>query len=324
MTELELYVPTFGSYFHFVVETLLAVQRELAPRGLLGSGRAQLWYEGNYPRALELLAGARVVAERPSARDRVPMLEHERRGLVIEARELHALRDVLLDRIARPPRAAPPGITVIQRSKTRRIANHDELVAGLARLSLPVRVAPLEQMAFDDQVNLMRTTTTLVGPHGAGFINLMFLPPGAAICELYPRGFANRNWPYLAGAFDLAYRELEAAEPGTIRHQPPPDVRAYLDEHGWPTRRQRLVARRVRRIAGRPLSHDHAVLHRDADGDARPAISARSPSTSRAWSPPSPRSSAGRARRCGPASSTRIAAPAPGYGDEVMMMSAPP
>ncbi len=42
---------------------------------------------------------------------------------------------------------------------------------------------------FSQQVAWMRATTILVAAHGAGLVNTLFIPPGAALYEIFPPKF---------------------------------------------------------------------------------------------------------------------------------------
>lgn len=72
----------------------------------------------------------------------------------------------------------------------------------------------MEELSFDDQVNLMKQTSVLAAPHGAGLTNLMFCPPGAQIIELADLSFPNPNFYALASAMGHGYWLVRAESVG--------------------------------------------------------------------------------------------------------------
>jgi tetratricopeptide (TPR) repeat protein len=68
----------------------------------------------------------------------------------------------------------------------RRLVNEAEIEALLAaRGFVAVR---LEEMSFSDQLALFSQAEAVIGPHGAGFTNLIFAPQGTKIIEFFPPG----------------------------------------------------------------------------------------------------------------------------------------
>ena len=79
-----------------------------------------------------------------------------------------------------------PLVTLISRRNKRVILNEAELVARLRGMGLPVVVASLETMPLYEQILLFRQTTLLIGIHGSGLINSMYMHPGTALLQLMP------------------------------------------------------------------------------------------------------------------------------------------
>jgi Glycosyltransferase 61 len=119
-----------------------------------------------------------------------------------------------------------PRVTILNRRKTRRILNVQELqraILGLLRgdsisisttkttqpgtvamgnnnnnnnnnnsndMDVVVRVEYFEGRSFADQVSVMSNTDILISPHGAQLTGLVFLPsPCSAVLEIFPRGY---------------------------------------------------------------------------------------------------------------------------------------
>jgi len=79
-----------------------------------------------------------------------------------------------------------PLVTLISRRNKRLMLNEPELVAATRGLGVDVVVASLETMPLYEQVLLFRRTTVLVGIHGSGLINSIFMHYGTALVQLMP------------------------------------------------------------------------------------------------------------------------------------------
>jgi hypothetical protein len=79
-----------------------------------------------------------------------------------------------------------PLVTLISRRNKRVILNEPELVRILRSMHVDVVVASLETMPLYEQVLLFRRTSVLVGMHGSGLINSIFMHPGTALVQLMP------------------------------------------------------------------------------------------------------------------------------------------
>jgi hypothetical protein len=99
------------------------------------------------------------------------------------------------------PSATPlPVITLLLRANQqakytntqirRQFLNGDAMVDALKRMpGIELKLVDLEDLTFKEQVLLLATTSVLVGMHGAGLTNGMFLRPGAAMIEISPGSF---------------------------------------------------------------------------------------------------------------------------------------
>mmetsp|Transcript_13992 Transcript_13992/g.44059 ORF Transcript_13992/g.44059 Transcript_13992/m.44059 type:complete len:246 (-) Transcript_13992:494-1231(-) len=132
-------------------------------------------------------------------RGRVLVTDDALRAFVHDLRHLVGLPG---DGPARPA-DAPRRIGLIRRTHNRLILNEDELVAGL-QAQYPrdeVVVLQLENFTFAQQTELIPTLDALIGVHGAGLTNLLFLPPTAPTIEIYP-------WKWDRRAYERISRKL--------------------------------------------------------------------------------------------------------------------
>ncbi|HEV2293543.1 MAG TPA: glycosyltransferase family 61 protein [Tepidisphaeraceae bacterium] len=122
--------------------------------------------------------------------------------------------------------AEPPRRKVfISRGKAlrRRLVNEDEVWALLEPRGFE-RVL-MEELSFQQQVELMKQTAVLVAPHGAGLTNMMFCPPGAHVVEMADLSFPNPNFYALASAMGHHYWVIKADALGDV-HPLEKDLRA--------------------------------------------------------------------------------------------------
>ena len=115
-----------------------------------------------------------------------------------------------------PPRGAMPALW-IQRGKGhgggyqakvgRRCLNEAEVLREVAAAlpTLSVRAVELADLPFVEQLPLFRAAAVLTGMHGAGYANLIFLPPGAVVAELCPLGYCTQSFERLSARLGLTY-----------------------------------------------------------------------------------------------------------------------
>ena len=84
------------------------------------------------------------------------------------------------------------------------IANEEELLPGL--LEMGFQICHLEKMSFEKQVRLFRNAEVVVGPHGAGFTNLIFSKPGTSLVEILAEGHERRCYWTLSGELGHHYQ----------------------------------------------------------------------------------------------------------------------
>jgi capsular polysaccharide biosynthesis protein len=68
------------------------------------------------------------------------------------------------------------------------------------------QVCRLESMTFEEQVRLFRNAEVVVGPHGAGFTNLIYSKPGTRVVEIMAKGYERRCYWTLSAELGHDYR----------------------------------------------------------------------------------------------------------------------
>jgi capsular polysaccharide biosynthesis protein len=71
-----------------------------------------------------------------------------------------------------------------RRARSRRFVNEDEFLPYVEERGFKI-VYP-ESFSLADQIRLFRNANCVVAPHGAGLTNMMFMPPGSKIVEIFP------------------------------------------------------------------------------------------------------------------------------------------
>jgi Glycosyltransferase 61 len=89
---------------------------------------------------------------------------------------------------------------------TRRVTNEDALLSALAPLGFELIVPGA--LTFDEQVEAFALAEIVVGPHGAGLANTLFMPRGSAVLELHHVAFRRPWYRRLAETLGLHYRSL--------------------------------------------------------------------------------------------------------------------
>ena len=78
-------------------------------------------------------------------------------------------------------------VALLVRRGSRSISNSGAVEAALRkRFGVDVRTVAFDGLAFAEQVVALHDVRLLVAPHGAGLTNLVFLPPNAALVEVFP------------------------------------------------------------------------------------------------------------------------------------------
>jgi hypothetical protein len=99
----------------------------------------------------------------------------------------------------------------------RRIANEAALLTALR----PLGFEPIVPggLTFAEQVTMFSSAELVVGPHGAGLANALFMPRGSAVLELHHTSFRRPYYRRLAQTLALQYEALDCD----------PDPRSPLD-----------------------------------------------------------------------------------------------
>lgn len=108
---------------------------------------------------------------------------------------------------------------------TRRVANESELLADLPDFE----VVLLDGMTVAQQAQLFAEALVVIGPHGAGFTNAIFMEPGTDLIEFMPDTYFNDCFEVIAEHLELNYHRVGCRSLGGPTHDIVID-RAILQE----------------------------------------------------------------------------------------------
>ena len=101
-------------------------------------------------------------------------------------------------------RARPRSQNVyVTRRTMRRVSNAPQLERFLSQHDFTAYA--LEDLSFDQQVDLFSQANLVVAPHGAGLANILFCQPGAKVLELSPDAEFRPFFAYMANKLGLTH-----------------------------------------------------------------------------------------------------------------------
>lgn len=119
-----------------------------------------------------------------------------------------------------------PVLVLISRRKTRKFLNEDKMVEMMEELGYQVIAAtPNRTSNLDTFSGLVNSCSVMVGAHGAGLTNALFLPAGAVLVQVVPLGL---DWP------SANYYGGPASEMGLnyLEYKIKPEESSLIDDYG--------------------------------------------------------------------------------------------
>ncbi|CAN6251726.1 unnamed protein product [Urochloa humidicola] len=120
-----------------------------------------------------------------------------------------------------------PRIMLIDRGKTRRFMNAPEVLQGLDWFGFEVvKADPKIDSNLDEFVHLVDSCDAIMGVHGSGLTNMVFLRSGAVLVHIVPYGIEfMADGFYGAPARDMGLRH--------VQYSISPDESTLLEKYGW-------------------------------------------------------------------------------------------
>eukprot|EP00005_Dracoamoeba_jomungandri_P014831 CAMPEP_0174266518 /NCGR_PEP_ID=MMETSP0439-20130205/30532_1 /TAXON_ID=0 /ORGANISM="Stereomyxa ramosa, Strain Chinc5" /LENGTH=346 /DNA_ID=CAMNT_0015353535 /DNA_START=245 /DNA_END=1285 /DNA_ORIENTATION=- len=91
-----------------------------------------------------------------------------------------------------------PQVLFSLRRGSRTIINEDQLRALAKEYDFPVKFVYFEDLSVDEQLRLVHESTVLIGMYGSNLANLVFLPEGATVIQLFPYNFYRPTYNYIS------------------------------------------------------------------------------------------------------------------------------
>lgn len=86
-------------------------------------------------------------------------------------------------------------LSIFSRTKDRLILNEKELIAAMERTyGLPVKLVQLENLSFNEIIDIMSRTVISMGLHGSALVFTMFMPANSILLEMFPYGVPGENY----------------------------------------------------------------------------------------------------------------------------------
>jgi len=161
------------------------------------------WFEVLPPGTELLLRPAKALtAERAERRGNFSQLNSWERGSWSRRRRIHAARQGVLVRHGIRTSPEENRVTLINRAPSlsfyhgpaemqgsgadrRSLPNFQELADALVN-KVPLHLFEGEHLPPLEQLRAMSETSTLIGQHGAGLANMVWMPPGGVVIEILP------------------------------------------------------------------------------------------------------------------------------------------
>ncbi|KAL6999236.1 Hexosyltransferase [Sarracenia purpurea var. burkii] len=104
-----------------------------------------------------------------------------------------------------------PVLILVSRINSRAFLNEDEMVSMMEELGFRVIITMPQMMSnLDKFTKVLSSCSVLVGAHGAGLTNALFLPPGAVLVQVVPLGLGWASTTYYGGpATEMGLQYLE-------------------------------------------------------------------------------------------------------------------
>jgi capsular polysaccharide biosynthesis protein len=94
------------------------------------------------------------------------------------------------------------GAIIIKR-KNRNISNYDELLNLFKSKKIELKEVYFEDMSFDEQMEISNESEIMIGVHGAGLTNLMFMKQESIVIEIDPFDWGFNCFEHLAKNIEM-------------------------------------------------------------------------------------------------------------------------
>ena len=114
----------------------------------------------------------------------------------------------------------------LKRSGKRKVSNEAELIPILEKFNFTI-LEDTPRSIFD-QFKLFQSAKIIIGPHGAGFSNILFCKTNTKIIEFFPKNYYPPHYFYLSGVLGLDYYGFIENEGSISSHYANTGVDLYI------------------------------------------------------------------------------------------------
>ncbi|KAL0406947.1 UNVERIFIED_CONTAM: Alpha-1,3-arabinosyltransferase XAT3 [Sesamum latifolium] len=136
-----------------------------------------------------------------------------------------------------------PTLILVSREKTRRFQNEDEMVGMMKEVGFRVVVVRTQELSDLDKISkVVNSCSVLVGVHGAGLTNELFLPTGGVMVQVEPLGLEWASATYFGGPTETMGLHY-------LRYKIMPEESSLVEFYG---RDHPVIVRSLHRATGLP------------------------------------------------------------------------
>ena len=144
-----------------------------------------------------------VVSDAPVQVMRIAMPQFEEHSGYVRLEDIETLRKTFLSE--KRTLGNSPTRIYVSRSRTARRSMGNEKEVEKVLLREGVEIVHLEELAFEQQIELFNCADEIIAPHGAGLANLVWAEPFSRVLEIFPHRFFNDCYARLSVSRSLAY-----------------------------------------------------------------------------------------------------------------------
>lgn len=170
-------LPLDDNYNHFLCIYLPVLHMYLEDNNLLNINYP-IYYHGTYNSIVEKYSKNILPLE--EAPPNIPIIKYHQRSLDFDL-NVKVRNTLMKDFVPKKNKGA-----IIIKRKNRNISNYDELINLFKLKRIELKEICFENMNFEKQMEISNESEIMVGVHGAGLTNLMFMKQNSIIIEIDP------------------------------------------------------------------------------------------------------------------------------------------
>lgn len=187
-------LPLDDNYNHFLCIYLPVLHMYLEDNNLL-SKDYPIYYHGTYNDIVKKYSKNILPLEK--APKDIPIIQYHQRSLDFDL-SVKVRNTLMKDFIPKQNNGA-----IIIKRKDRQISNYNELINLFKSKDINLKEVCFENMSFQEQMKISNESEFMIGVHGAGLTNLMFMKPDSIIIEIDPFDWGFNCFEHLAKNLEM-------------------------------------------------------------------------------------------------------------------------